>query len=69
MMRNEVIPLADAEVDVRGRRGPAEDLVSGRVGQVGGADPGDVLELPLLGSGGVLQRLWPSHTTDLPPAA
>jgi hypothetical protein len=70
MMRSDVIPPVGAQVNVRRRQGSNDDLVPAEVvGHLSDAALGDVLELRLVGSGSVLQRLWPSPTIDLPPAA
>ncbi len=68
MMRSEFIPPVGTEVAMRLRQDepPVPVEVVGHL-----EDPvlGQVLELRSLGSRRVFQRLWPSPTIDVPPAA
>jgi hypothetical protein len=69
-MWNDVIPPVGTQVQVRRRRGPVDNLVSAEVvAHLRDAELGDVLELRLDDSGSVLQRVWPSPSIELPPAA
>ena len=66
-MRSEVIPPVGTEVRVRRIRDTFRPAVV--VGHLHDASLGDVLELRPSDSDAVFQRIWPSPTIELPPAA